>query len=119
MPDGPQQGSFGAVESETPYQPPAADPGDKLVPEGSACRACGSLNTSRPTVLKRRMGALQFLLFGWLALLIHTAFSKRIDRCADCGAECRYRTVASWMAMALLILIVVSMAAGIIDDFVQ
>jgi len=49
---------------------------------------------------------LHFILFGWLGQLVKAAFSHRIDVCRDCGTSNRYKTTGSWIALAVLILLV-------------
>ena len=93
--------------STDPYTPPKITPdGESHLPRvtGRPCPSCGSRNTGREELLHRKPGVLWFMLFGWLFLLLRTAFIRRADSCRDCGDTFRYRTVGSWVALALLAL---------------
>jgi hypothetical protein len=97
--------------SENPYDAPKqGSEGRETIPQarGGRCLECGSANTGRDELSRRKPSVLYFILFGWLSLLIHGAFAMRTDRCRDCGAVHRYKTAGSWLALAVLILLVVS-----------
>ena len=75
------------------------------IPRGSPCLACGSTNTSTDDFLRLRPNLLYVIFFGWLFLLVRTAFAMQTCYCKDCGAEIRYKSMGSRMAMALLIVL--------------
>jgi hypothetical protein len=99
-----------------PYDTPKQESGPSETSpyvRGGQCPACGSANTGRDELARRKPSVLYFILFGWLALLIHGAFAKRTDRCRDCGAVHRYKTAGSWLALAVLILVVAGAVAAL------
>lgn len=59
---------------------------------------------------------LAVMFFGWVILVIRHAFAKRIDRCADCGAEDRYKTPGSWICLGLVLVFGTLLAALIVID---
>ena len=73
---------------------------------GLPCPACGSVNTSNGRVLRRKPNLLYVMLFGWLVLMIRAALAVTTDTCADCGHEHRYKSIGSWVAVLVLIVIV-------------
>lgn len=95
-----------------PYKPPSTSPGDPVAARsaplgkrGRPCASCGSPNTADEVALRQKPGILTVILFGWVFLLIRSAFSKATETCHDCGAIRRYKTTGSWLAMAFLLLI--------------
>ena len=74
------------------------------------CEKCGSTNTSGEQALRSKPSILAFLLFGWVFLLIRTAFSKRREHCHDCGAVRVYKTTGSKFAMVFLLVLVFLLA---------
>lgn len=99
-----------------PYQPPSTPAPEQKkdappAPEtdisvARRCEKCGSTNVSGDEALRSKPSVLAFLLFGWVFLLIRTAFSKRREQCYDCGALRIYKTTGSKLAMAFLLLLV-------------
>lgn len=53
------------------------------------------------------------LMFGWLFLLARKAFAVQADQCVDCGTVNRYKTTGSWVAIAVLILLVMLVLASL------
>lgn len=53
------------------------------------------------------------LFFGWPFLLIRGAFSRAQAHCIDCKQGFRYKTVGSWVALAVLIAIILLVALSI------
>lgn len=52
-------------------------------------------------------------------MLIRAAFAIQTDLCRDCGKTNRYKTTGSWVALALLILIVLALVAelfGVLEE---
>ena len=56
---------------------------------------------------------------GWVSLLVRGAFAVRTVRCSDCGAVNRYKTVGSWIAMAVLIFLLLCIIAAVTTDDYQ
>jgi hypothetical protein len=79
---------------------------------GNPCMPCGSANTGSEFALRSKPSILMTICFGWLFLLIRGAFSKRTDRCRDCGAIHRYKSAGSWVALAVLVLLAAAVAAA-------
>jgi ribosomal protein L37E len=111
---------------ENPYEPPVSDTVPftvKRIPierpslplRGKICSACGSGNTADSFVLRSKPSLLFALFFGWLFILIRSAFSVRTAYCRDCGAATRYRTGGSKISIVILLLIV----AGIISSVLR
>lgn len=93
----------------TPPSPPTVDRSDDSVAEvkeGKRCEKCGSTNTSGDHALRSKPSILAFLLFGWVFLLIRSAFSKQREYCHDCGAVRVYKTIGSTFALLILLLLV-------------
>ncbi len=106
-----------------PYETPSAEstgPDCESAPtRGRPCPVCGSANTMTDTLLRSRPSILFVILFGWVFLLIRGAFSMRTEQCRDCGASNRYKSVGSWIALAVLILLVLSMTAALVTEVRQ
>ncbi len=109
---------------ENPYEPPASDTVPftvKRIPierpslplRGKICSACGSGNTADSSVLRSKPSLLFVLFFGWLFLLVRSAFSVRTAYCRDCGAATRYKTGGSKTSIVILLLIVLGIVARI------
>jgi hypothetical protein len=93
--------------STTP-SPPAGDRSDDSVTDvkaGRRCEKCGGTNTSGEGALRSKPSILAFLLFGWVFLLIRSAFSKQREYCHDCGAVRVYKTTGSKFALVFLLLL--------------
>lgn len=86
---------------------------------GRPCPACGSVNTVWDALLLSQPSILLVLLFGWVSLLVRGAFAVRTVRCSDCGAVNRYKTVGSWIAMAVLIFLLLCIIAAVTTDDYQ
>lgn len=104
-----------------PYKPPSTCPGDPVAASssplgrpGRPCESCGSPNTANEVALRQKPGIVTAMLFGWVFLLIRSAFSKVTETCHDCGAIRRYRTTGSQLAMVILLLIAVLIALGLV-----
>jgi len=94
----------------TPPSPPTGNRDDDTIAEvkvGHRCEKCGSTNTSDEQALRSKPSILAFLLFGWIFLLIRSAFSKQRQYCHDCGAVRVYKTTGSKFALVFLLLLVV------------
>jgi uncharacterized protein (DUF983 family) len=92
----------------TPPSPPTGNRSDDAIADvkaGRRCEKCGSTNTSAEEALRGKPSVLAFLLFGWIFLLIRTAFSKQREYCHDCGAIRAYKTMGSKVAMVFLLLV--------------
>ncbi|RYD61847.1 MAG: hypothetical protein EOP83_16085, partial [Verrucomicrobiaceae bacterium] len=79
----------------TPSPPPTEDRGSDSVTDVKAsrrCEKCGSTNTSGEEALRSKPSILAFILFGWIFLLIRSAFSKQREYCHDCGEVRIYKT---------------------------
>jgi hypothetical protein len=73
---------------------------------GRRCEACGSANTAAEQALRSKPSILGVIFFGWMFLLIRTAFSRCNELCHDCGAIRRYRSTGSKLALVFLVLVV-------------
>ena len=92
----------------TPPSPPTGNRSDDAISDvkvGRRCEKCGSTNTSAEEALRSKPSVLAFLLFGWVFLLIRSAFSKQREYCHDCGAVRVYKTMGSKFAMVFLLLL--------------
>ena len=90
---------------EAPQQREAAQDGGSEPRSGRPCRVCGSLRTTPDSVLRPRPSVIFVILFGWLFLLVRGAFARRIETCRNCGAVSRHKSAGSWLALAVLILL--------------
>jgi len=52
------------------------------------------------------------ILIGWVYLLVRVAFVRREVKCADCGEYCRYRTLASMVALVLVMILLAALVTG-------
>ena len=77
---------------------------------GRLCEKCGSTNTSSDDALRTKPSIVAVIFFGWLFLLIRSAFSKRREQCYDCGALRIYKTTGSKLSMVFLLLLVLIFA---------
>ncbi len=73
---------------------------------GRPCPYCKSLKTHKDGFLHARPSLLYVIFFGWLFLLIRAAFTRRIDRCEDCGETNSYYSMGSRLALVCLVIIV-------------
>jgi hypothetical protein len=103
-----------------PYKPPSSDagelPNERPLLCGKPCAKCGSPNTSKGTVLRNRPNILFFVLFGWLFLLIQGAMAMRSEVCRDCGAIYRYKSTASWFAIAVLVFLALCVLLSVLGE---
>lgn len=106
-----------------PYQAPASrnvgpppPPMGTTPPRGLPCRACGSPRTTADSSLRPRPSVLGFIFFGWLFLLARGAFSRRTETCLDCGSISRHKSPGSWVALAILLLLVLLIIAGLLRE---
>ena len=93
----------------TSSSPPPEDRGDGTITHVKPrrrCEKCGSTNTSGEEALRSKPSILAVIFFGWVFLLIRSAFSKCREHCHDCGAVRVYKTTASMFAMVFLLLLV-------------
>jgi hypothetical protein len=100
-----------------PYEPPkSVNDAKKLAISkdgtiaGLPCRSCGSINTTTDFVLRAKPNLVWAVAFGWLFLWVRGAFAMRSWFCRDCGATSRYKSVGSWIALVLLVMLVALMA---------
>ena len=102
-----------------PYVTPKESPDDRIdhgvVRQGQPCPECGSTSTGADS-LHIRPSILATLLFGWIFLLIRTAFGKKTVSCQDCGASWSFRSVGNNLALAALLFIVLALALGYFAD---
>lgn len=80
------------------------------------CATCNSEDVSTENLSRPGPSLFYTVLFGWLFLLCRLAFVPRRGICRDCGAPFRYRTIGSYLAMALVILLVLLVAWGLIVE---
>ncbi len=91
-----------------PYLPPENQNGDDsvdvvpLANRGAPCPDCKSTNTSSDDPVRSRPGILWVVLFGWIVILVRSAFSTKSEVCRDCGGVRRFRTGGNYVAMILL-----------------
>lgn len=93
-----------------PYTPPQGGPAPLFPTDddgrsGKPCPECGSRNTSEKRSLRKKPSILGFLLFGWLLILFHTAFTRKSMGCLACGHGFHYRSVGNYLSMGILSLI--------------
>ncbi|MDQ8189714.1 hypothetical protein [Roseibacillus persicicus] len=104
-----------------PYQSPHSEfraPSEEPKRErGLPCLACGSLNTSKDKFFRARPSVISVMLFGWFFLVVKAAFHVRSSECRDCGANRRYKTTGSKVALGfvgfVLFLIVLAVVSEI------
>lgn len=89
-----------------PYQSSQTASDPTLPDRGRPCRSCGGTNTGTNNSLRPKPGILAIILFGWVAILIRTAFSGKTEACRDCGSTHTYRTAANQIAAVILIFLV-------------
>jgi hypothetical protein len=94
-----------------PYKAPKSNSPD-LPHCGKPCSDCGSTNTGSDSRLSHRPGILWIILFGWIAILLRTAFGRKTEACRDCGATQSHRTIRNHIAMVILAIIIVLFAAA-------
>ena len=101
-----------------PYQTPQ-DSGDAdtvnavEAPQGLPCKECGSTNTTTDSVLRSKPSVIAVIFFGWLFLLIRGAFAMRTSCCRECGKTRRYKSLGSWIALWIVLLLGTFIIAGI------
>ena len=109
-----------SVRNMDPYETPKTQSSEPTLEAGKIngrrCPKCGSTNTMRDFVLRPKPSILMVIFFGWIFLLIRGAFAMRIDECRDCGASNRYKSVGSWIAMAVLIFLVICVTAAVLAE---
>lgn len=88
----------------SPIQEPPPQKEEVNVHRGSPCLHCGSLDTSRESILRPSPNLLAAMYLGWIYILWRTAFRVNKEICYDCGAYRRYRTTGARIAMGLLFL---------------
>ena len=79
---------------------------------GAACPKCGSPRREAAGALRPKPNVLWVILIGWIYLLVRFAFVKREVKCADCGEYYRYRTVASMVALVLVMILLAALVTG-------
>jgi uncharacterized protein (DUF983 family) len=106
-----------------PYEAPKTQPPEPTREAGKAggrrCPKCGSTNTVRDFVLRPKPSIVLVIFFGWIFLLIRGAFAMQIDECGDCGARNRYKSVGSWVALAVLIFLTICVVAAVLEEGYQ
>lgn len=103
----------GDPTANNPHPVPAAD--DVFRPSGRPCPHCGSTSTGKDTISHSSPSILFVIFFGWIFLLIRTAFSKQTDRCRDCGETNAYKSTSSKVALVVLIVLVTLIALGTME----
>lgn len=73
---------------------------------GRPCPFCQSINTHEDGLLHTRPNIFYVMFFGWLFLLARAAFTKRTDRCEDCGELNSYYSTGSRLALVFFLLLV-------------
>jgi hypothetical protein len=103
---------------ETPKQVPRSVTTEvgKAITTGRPCDHCGSSNTGEDKLSRVAPNPILFLLFGWFFLLVKAAFSKKTDLCRDCGQASTYKTVASKIALAVLIALTALIAIAFLGE---
>jgi hypothetical protein len=111
-----------------PYQPPSTTEPEQrkdgasapeIIPDrtlGRRCEKCGSTNISGDDALRTKPSIVAVIFFGWMFLLIRSAFSKRREQCHDCGTVRIYKTTGSKLAMAFLLLLVFVFAISYLES---
>ena len=93
-----------------PYKSPEAETQStstaKINSDTFTCGKCGSKNIEMHEPYSNRPNLIIFIVFGWLYLLIRLAFLKKTIVCVDCGEKSTYKSVGSWIAMGVLILLI-------------
>lgn len=94
-----------------PYEPPQT----VTEPEsGKRCPHCGGRETHLSGFARKRMNPLLFLFFGWIAILVSSAFSKATLICRGCDGRSPYRTIGSWISIGILGIIAILIAVGLL-----
>ncbi len=83
--------------------------------QGRICSACGSRNTVDSSVLRSRPSLLFVLFFGWLFLLIRSAFTVLTVHCRDCQVATRHRATGSKISIVILLLLVFLLIRSIVS----
>ena len=101
-----------------PYQTPQDSSDADTVnaveaPQGLPCKECGSTNTTTDSVLRSKPSVIAVIFFGWLFLLIRGAFAMRTSCCRECGKTRRYKSLGSWIALWIVLLLGTFIIAGI------
>ena len=101
-----------------PYQTPQDSSDADTVnaveaPQGLPCKECGSTNTTTDSVLRSKPSVIAMIFFGWLFLLIRGAFAMRTSCCRECGKTRRYKSLGSWIALWIVLLLGTFIIAGI------
>jgi len=81
--------------------------------QGRRCLQCGSCNTGGESALRRRPGIVAVIFFGWVFLLMRHAFSRSTEVCRDCGAVSRFKTIGSWLALGVFMLLAIATSIGV------
>lgn len=98
-----------------PYQAPQSIAESK---NGSSppCLHCGSLDTTNDQLLNTRPNIFYVIIFGWFVILIRAAFTRRSYFCQGCGNSFTRKTSGSYVALALLIILVLIIALSFFAD---
>jgi hypothetical protein len=67
-------------------------------------------------VFRSRPNPIAVLLGGWLFIWGRFAVGKKSEFCQDCGTERRYKTTASWIALAAFCFFVGLVILGLIAE---
>ena len=89
-----------------PYQSPKPDPNLRPNAFIRTCPSCGSVNLRHDDPFRPKPNLLAIILFGWVGILIRTAFSHKTESCRDCGEVRQYRTAANHIALVILVILV-------------
>jgi uncharacterized protein (DUF983 family) len=100
-----------------PYETPSSTASGDSLPTighyqntGLPCPDCGSTNTGQDQALRTKPSVFVVLFFGWIFILMRTAFSKRTETCRDCGSHWSYRSRGNNVALLVLVLLVAIIA---------
>ena len=94
-----------------------ANPAQHMVEEkGPRCPKCGSKNTTRDAVLRSSPSVLAVIFFGWIFLLIRGALAMRRSICLDCNTPNKYKSIGSWFALCILVLLAALVALAVFGE---
>lgn len=99
-----------------PYRSPTSARNLHDQHRGGPCPACGGTNTRKDDPLRPRPGILSVILFGWIAILVRTAFSSQTQSCRDCGASRQTRSTANLVAFVILLFLTACLVVAVFSD---
>ena len=86
---------------------------EQIPSRAKACPSCGSLETRKEIALRPRPSLLMVFFFSWYYLLIRGAFGRARAHCLDCKHSFRYKTFGSWIALAVLVMLILLIWAAV------